>query len=144
MTKLNKVFSIILLIIIAVALGYLGYALSTPKQSDKFTEFYLLGLDGKAEGYPKEATAGEPVYLTIGIVNHEYQTTSYRVEIRIRGETISNLLIDSLNNDQKWEQVIHFTPQLAIEKQKVEFYLYKNNEPEPYFKEPLCLHIDIR
>ena len=144
MTKFYKALSIFLIIVIVAVLGYIGYLMATPQQGEIFTEFYILGLDGKASDYPREATAGKPVQLLIGITNHEHQTVDYRVEIKIGEITINQLTIGSLNNDQKWEQTINFTPRTPGDKQKVEFYLYKNNESQPYFKDPLRLYIDVR
>jgi len=144
MTKLYKSLSIFLIIVIVAVLSYIGYVMATPKQGEIFTEFYILGLDGKASGYPREAAVGKPVQLLIGITNHEHQTMDYRVVIKIEGATVNQLNIGSLDNDQKREQVINFMPRMLGEKQKVEFYLYKNNESQPYFKDPLRLYIDVR
>jgi len=141
--KLDKALSVSLLIAILAAIGCLGYVIATPKQGEKFTEFYILGLGGKAESYPHNAIVGQPVSLILGIVNHEQQPTSYRVEIKIRDETIDQLTISSLDHDRKWEEVIHFVPRIPGGKQKVEFYLYKNDEIEPYFKDPLHLYLDV-
>lgn len=143
MTKLYKVLSIFLMIVIVAVLSGIGYMLVTPKQGDKFSEFYILGPDGKATGYPEETTVGKPIQLLMGIINHEHQTMDYRVEIRIRDETINQLTISSLDDGQKWEQVISFTSEIPGEKQKVEFYLYRNDESQPYFKDPLRLYIDF-
>ena len=38
--------------VIVAAIGTLIYVISTPKVGEKFTEFYILGEGGKAEGYP--------------------------------------------------------------------------------------------
>lgn len=144
MTKLNNIVFVSLIVAIFAAVGYLGYVIATPKQGEKFTEFYILGLGGKAEDYPREAIAGQPVYLLLSIVNHEQQPTSYRVEIRMRDEIINQLTTGSLDHDQKWEEAINFIFRIPGEKQKVEFYLYKNDEIQPYFKDPLHLYIDVR
>jgi uncharacterized membrane protein len=143
MTKLNKTLSVSLIIAILVAIGCLGYVIATPKQGQEFTEFYILGLDGKAQGYPKEAIVGQPIYLIMGIVNQEHQTTSYRVEIKTNGDIIKQLTIGSLEHEQKWEGTISFTSRTPGEKQNFEFYLYKNDEASPCFKDPLHLYIDV-
>jgi len=143
MTKLNKILSISLIVAILAAIGCLGYVIATPKQGEKFTEFYILGLGGKAQDYPKEAIAGQPMYLIMGIVNHEHQTISYRVEIKTNGEIIKQLTIGSLEYEQKWEGTISFTSRTPGEKQNFEFYLYKNDEASLCFKDPLHLYIDV-
>lgn len=144
MTKLTRTLSVSLIIAILVAISCLAYVITTPKQGEKLTEFYILGLGGRAEDYPREVSAGQPVYLTVVIVNHEYRPTSYRVEIEIRDETINQLTTGSLDHDQKWEKVINFAPRIPGEKQKVEFYLYTNDEVQPYFETPLHLYINVR
>ena len=88
MTILDKALSVSLIVAILAAIGCLGYVIATPKQGEKFTEFYILSVEGKADGYPHDAIAGQPVYLIMGIVNHEYQPVSYRVEINTNGEVI--------------------------------------------------------
>jgi uncharacterized membrane protein len=141
--KLDKALSVSLLIAILAAIGCLGYVVTAPKQGEKFTEFYLLNVEGKAESYPSCAISDEPVELIIGVVNHESQATSYRVEIKIRGEIINQLTTGSLSNDQKWEEIIDFTPHTPGEKERVEFYLYRNEEVQPYFKDPLHLYLEV-
>jgi len=51
-TKLDKALSVILVIAIIGAIGTLGYVIAKPKVGERFTEFYILGPNGKAEGYP--------------------------------------------------------------------------------------------
>lgn len=143
MTKSNRILFISLIVTILATVGCLVYVIATPKEGEKFTEFYILGLDGKAENYPREAVVGQPVYLILGIVNHEYRPTSYRIEIRMRDETINQLTIGTLGDGEKWEKVISFMPPIQGAKQKVEFYLYKNDEIQPYFEDPLHLYIDV-
>lgn len=141
--KLDKALSISLIIAILAVIGCLGYIIATPKQGEKFTEFYILGLDGKAEHYPRDAFTGQPIYLIVGIVNHENQPTSYRVETKIGDDIINQLTTSILDHGQKWEKTINFTVQISGAKQKVEFYLYKNNEVEPYLKDPLYLYLNV-
>lgn len=143
MPKLDKALSVSLIIAILAAVGCLAYVIATPKQGEKFTEFYILGQAGKTEDYPRDIIAGQAVHLIVGIVNHEHQSTSYRVEIKMNGAIIKQLSTGSLDHDQKWEEIISFIPQIPGEKQKVEFYLYKNNQVQPYFKDPLHLYIDV-
>jgi len=144
MTKLNKTLFISLVVAILATAGSLGYMVAMPKEREKFTEFYILDSEGKSKNYPREALVGQPAYLTLAVVNHEHQPTSYRVEIRLKDEIINHVTTGTILHDQKWEEVINFAPRTPGEKQKVEFYLYKNDEIKPYFKEPLHLYIDVR
>jgi uncharacterized membrane protein len=141
--------SLVLAVVIAVAIAGLGYGVvNTPRVGEKFTEFYILGPDGKAENYPTELKVGEEGKVIVGIVNHEQERVSYKVEVwideeqaklRIDGEDMYEIDVE-LENEGKWEQEVGFVPQKAG-RQKVEFVLYK--EGEPYFKEPPYLWVDV-
>jgi uncharacterized membrane protein len=66
---------------VIVEVASLIYVMITPKTGEKFTEFYLLGSDGNATGYPSNLTIGENANVIIGLVNHEYKTINYTIEI---------------------------------------------------------------
>ena len=142
-TKLDRALSISLVVVIVAALGCLGYVIAIPKPGEKFTEFYILNIEGKAENYPQQVILGEPVDIVRGVVNREYQPASYRVGITIDGVENSQVDIGTLAHEEKREKRVSFIPQLAGEKRKVEFHLYKNGEDEPYFEDPLHLYIDV-
>ncbi len=142
-TKLDRALSISLVVVIVAALGCLGYVIAIPKPGEKFTEFYILNIEGKAENYPQQVILGEPVDIVIGVVNREYQPASYRVGITIDGVENSQVGIGTLAHEEKREKRVSFIPQVAGEKRKVEFHLYKNGEDEPYFENPLHLYIDV-
>jgi uncharacterized membrane protein len=145
----DKVLSVVLVVAIAGAIGTLGYVVATPRVGEKFTEFYILGPNGKAEDYPTELMVGEEGKVILGIVNHEQEEVRYTVEVwidgekgkvRIGGEERDEIDIE-LGNGEKWKQEVGFVPQKAGEGQKVEFVLYKDGEP--YFEEPPYLWIDV-
>ena len=145
----DNVLSLLLVLVIAGAIGTLGYAIAAPRVGEKFTEFYILDLNGEAENYPTELKVGEEGRVIVGIVNHEQEWVSYRVEVwiggekaklRIEGEDRGEIRVE-LENEGKWEKGVGFVPQKAGGGQKVEFVLYK--EGEPYFEEPLNLWIDV-
>jgi uncharacterized membrane protein len=144
MPKLDKALSISLVVVILIALGYLGYLIATPKPGEKFTEFYILGPEGKAENYPQQVILGTNVEVIIGVVNHEYQPAAYRVEITINGDKSKEVDIGTLAHEQKWEQKVSFVAQTPGDRQKVEFWLYRDNGVEPYLQDPLRLYIDVR
>lgn len=143
MSNLDKGLSIGLVVAIVAALGCLGYVIANPKQGEKFTEFYILGPEGKAENYPQQVMLGEEARVILGIVNHEHQPLSYRVEIKINGVKNKEIGTAILAHEEKWEQVVGFTPEEVGVKQKVEFWLYKDEEAQPCLKEPLHLYVDV-
>ena len=128
----NRVLSIILVITIMGALGALGYVIATPKVGEKFTEFYVLGLEGKATDYLSEMKVGEEEKVIVGIINREHETVSYRMEVRIDGVKHKELGALVLEHDEKWEGEISFVPTVAGDNQKAEFLLYKERQSEAY------------
>jgi len=138
----DKVLSIILMLIVLGALGIIGYTIAAPKTGQQFTEFYILGAEGKATAYPKELKVGQESRVTIGVVNNEHETMSYRLEVRVGGVKTNEIGSIILEHDEKWEEIVTFTLSKAGEEQKVEFLLYKNRGVQP-FLEPLRLWVDV-
>jgi len=134
---MDRLLNIMLALAAVVCICTIVYAIATPKTGEKFSEFYILGTEGKAENYPRDVKLGSPISLTIGVTNHEQTETTYTVKVIIDGVNNRDLPIITLAPEQKQEQVISFTPAKVGENQKVEFLLFKNAETEPY----LTLHI---
>jgi len=166
----DKLLSIILIATILGSIGTLSYVIATPKEGEKFTEFYILGLEGKADWYPTEfVMEGNKTILvryrsveafqekgeeygrvTLGIVNHEHEEASYRVEVRINGERVTVWLGEQeveelgpivLEHEETWERETGYAPTEIGEGQKVEFVLYKDGEL--YFEDEESLHLWI-
>jgi uncharacterized membrane protein len=72
-----------------------------PKTGETFTEFYLLGPTGKAEGYPRNLTIQENATVIIGIANHENRLINYTVEVWLINQT-------TLTNNQTGVNETHY------------------------------------
>lgn len=138
----SRVPSIILVLAIVGALGMLGYAIASPKAGEKFTEFYILGLDGKAIDYPEELIVGEEGKVKVGIINREQETATYWVEVAIEGAKSNEVGIVTLEDGEKWEGVVGFAPDRVGDNQKVEFLLYKQGWNGVYQR--LHLWVDVK
>ncbi len=134
----DKALSIILVIVILGALGTLVYVIATPKVGESFTEFYILGMGGEATDYPTELRVGEEGEVIVGIINHEHQRASYRITVMIDNIASNEVGPIELEDDEKWEGIVIFTPTEPGEDQKVEFLLYNNGEGSPPL---LSLHL---
>ncbi|ADI75131.1 Protein of unknown function DUF1616 (plasmid) [Methanohalobium evestigatum Z-7303] len=134
--KLDKALSIILVISIIASIATLAYVVTTPKQGEKFTEFYVLGPNGMADDYPTELEKGEKGTVIIGITNHEYEKTEYTLKMQLENNTLpidNNAKTIALKHNQTWEDTLKFTPHNTGTNMKLEFLLYKdNNFTEPY------------
>ena len=86
-SKLNKALTVIIVVSIIIALASIVFVTITPKIGEQFTELYLLSPDGTIEGYPSDLAVGENASVIIGIVNHEYKTINYTVEIWLLEQT---------------------------------------------------------
>lgn len=139
----DKVLSIVLTVVILGAIGTLGYVIATPKVGEKFTEFYILGLEGKAENYPKKVAVEKEQMVTVGIVNREYEPVTYRLQVRIDGVINNEVGPLLLGHGEKWEKPVGFTPHKVGDNQKVEFLLYRGGDSTPY-QEPLHLWVLVK
>ncbi len=141
-SKLDKALTGILTLCIIGAIGALAYANIVPKEGESFTEFYILGLSGIAEDYPRELVVGEQSKVILGIVNREHRQKTYFVEIKIEGDKTQEKGPISLAHKEKWEDEIAFIPQKAGENQEVEFLLFNENKNEP--DQRLRLWVDVK
>lgn len=156
--KFNKVLGIVLTLAVVGALGFLGYAAATVDTSERYTEFYILGLNGQARDYPTDFLIRNDRVISVGydkgvsmvedewgkvtlvIVSHEQHTATYEVEIRINNEPVNILVngnvVDKLPQIElppggKWEQVIGFAPQNSGSDQRVDFLLSRDGTDLP-------------
>lgn len=128
----DRVLSILLVLSILGAVGALVYVIVTPKVGERFTEFYILGSEGKAEGYPRDLTVGEEAGVIVGVVNNEYEAVEYRVEVRLKGEVIGEVKSIRLGHEEKWERRVTFVPGIAGDNMNLKFLLYKGEGSEAY------------
>ncbi len=140
-SSISKVISVVLVMIIIGTVAMLTYTIAKQKTGEKFTEFYILDLDGKAIDYPKVIQLGDHGKITMVIINNEQQLTRYMVEIKIDGfmnETFEPILLEA---DEKAVREVTFTPKSAGDQQKVEFLLYKDGQGEPYLNLHLWINV---
>lgn len=107
-SRTGKILSVILALTILCALAGTIYAIVTPKQGESFTEFYILGPNGSASGYPTNLTEGQSGNIIIGVVNHENKQVNYRILVTSDNTVQFNQDV-SLNNGQKIELPFNFT-----------------------------------
>ncbi|HJH29363.1 MAG TPA: DUF1616 domain-containing protein [Methanosarcinaceae archaeon] len=140
-SKIDRILTIILVISIIASVSMLVYVVVTPKQGEKFTEFYILGPEGMADNYPTKLLIGHTSNVIVGVVNHEYETIDYTIKFILANETLNSLQFQ-LGHNSTWEQNIEFTPEHTGNDSKLNIFLYRdNNFTESY--RSLHLWIDI-
>ena len=123
-SKTDKILSVLLILSILFAVFTIVYTIATPKQDSKFTEFYLLGPNGKASDYPTNLTVGETGNVTVGIVNQEYADVNYKMVVTLDNITINEENI-TLTSGAKYEEPFTFALSKTGKNQELEFLLYK-------------------
>lgn len=123
-----------------IGAGIGGTFLTPSNQGDGFTEFYLLGPEGKMDNYHTHLTVGEVGSVTVGIQNHDHETENYRILMTLENNLIGENSIVLSQGDQ-WQENFHFEPTETGENKKLEFLLYLENNPEPYYKLRLWLTV---
>ena len=148
---LNKSLSIILAIAILGVIGTLGFTTIKPKIGEKFSEFYILGMSGKADEYPTEYILNngqitKVIYndglvdkttgfgkIILGIINQQQQTTVYSVKMTINDQPAA-IKYDGVPSDilgpielaqgAQWANQIGITPNSLGDNQEVELSLF--------------------
>ncbi len=149
-TALDKALTLGLVASVILAAGVFAYVMTVQREGDKFTEFYILDENGMADNYPTRLNASEEGTVIIGVVNHEFATINYTVNVVLvtvqyvyngstgRNDTveIANVTLDSqsafLGNGLAWERPFNFTISQSGD-YKLRFLLYKDvQQPAPY------------
>ncbi len=86
----KKIVSGVMVVAIIASATALVVLVAYPPQSESFTEFYILGPDGKSADYPHKLLTGQSASVQVGIVNHEHRQVNYSLEIWLSGVTIVN------------------------------------------------------
>ncbi|MBN1933724.1 MAG: DUF1616 domain-containing protein [Anaerolineae bacterium] len=123
-----------------------------PKPGDFFTEFYILGEEGLAELYPREAAPGEMLSVTMGLHNLERNAHTYRVEIwavdiwENRQVQVGAAGPFELAREQRVEQPVTWAMPWTGQDQQVEFRLFsdiqKDATDQPYRLLRLWLNVN--
>lgn len=138
----NRALSIIMIMAIVGVVATIVYAKNQPIVGETYTEFYILGLEAKAIDYPRELAVDKEEDVILGIVNQEYETVSYTVEVRIDGVKNNEVGPIVLNHGGKWEREVGFVPSTTGKDQKVEFLLFRDGHNEVYRAVHLVVNVE--
>lgn len=123
------------------SLGAVAYISTSREAEERFTEFYMLGPAGRADGYPRQLAGGESGTVILAIVNRERERVSYRVDVGVPGEKTQEIQGITLEDGERWERSLSLTFAAAGPGQRVDFLLYKLSGTEPY--RTLYLRVDV-
>lgn len=137
-TRVDKVITVTLLLSITVFVITIGYILIAPPYQEKFTEFYILGEQGKTHEYPGDFLIGYSRPVTVGIVNHEHREVPYRLLLSIDNGQDNPPFYEekiTLGHNQTWEKPIDVAPNVAGNDVKVLFDLYMDDDLSAPYRE---------
>lgn len=123
----------------------IAFVAMAPAPGENFTEFYILGPDGRAGGYPVKYYLGDVKPVIVGIVNHEYRDVTYDLVLRLNDSVSMTTLHEekvTVPDGHAWEKTIGLRPDRAGTDMRLEFLLYADgNHNAPYLD--LRLTIDV-
>jgi len=137
---LRRLMILVLGILLIAAISAIIFFILVPAEVEHYTEFYILGKDGVAAGYPELIHVGEPETVIIGVHNKEYRDVDYLMEIFVlnqttgQNESIINAMVPldrfrlSLSHDQNEELVYTFIVN-ETGCNRLEFLLFDETEP---------------
>jgi uncharacterized membrane protein len=144
-SKLDRALTAFLILSILLSVATLAFVVVSPKEGEHFTEFYLLGPQGKADNYTTEYTLGQSGTLIVGIVNHEYRTINYTMEVMLENKSLplpENMKHITLAHNNTWEEPVTLIPPFEGQRMKLEFLLYNETDKSIPYRD-LHLWIDV-
>jgi uncharacterized membrane protein len=143
--RVDRLLSVVFIGAFIIAVLVTIYAISVPKEGERFTEFFILGEKQKAAGYPDLVSVGQNYPLYIGVGNHEYRNTNYTIEtwlIRTEFDNVTNTshLTAMYPNNQLSFGLAHNETRIIPynltvrnpQYNQVEFLLFRDNLDNPY------------
>jgi uncharacterized membrane protein len=112
--------------------GFRFGVLGGSRVGEPFTEFYVLGPSGKAEGYPRRLMVGEPGSVIVGVINHEGHTAHYRMEVQAGADRLVSQESLVLADGEKREDRVDIVLRRPARQVKVEFVLFMEGAAVPY------------
>ncbi|HEY8478158.1 MAG TPA: DUF1616 domain-containing protein [Chloroflexota bacterium] len=133
---------------LGVALLSGAWLLATPTPGERTTEFYMLGREGRAEGFPATVVPDQDLAVTVGIANHEGRTRVYRVEVWVVdgwNPSYRTLVARTgpivLESEREHRRTVTWRMPRAEEDQQVQLFLFVDGGEEPY--RALRLWVDV-
>jgi uncharacterized membrane protein len=123
--------------VVGVVAGVIVLAAALRPQ-ETFTEFYILGPEGRLEGYPTQLIPNQPYTLTFGIGNHENREMHYELRLPDHPDFHKEVTVAA---GERWEEPVRLSAPVGRGRTRASFELYQAGESEPY--RTLHLFIDL-
>lgn len=134
--KADRVANTMLVLSALIALSVLAYAVVFPIQGEKYTEFYILGPEGKATNYTTSIVLGNVSPVIVGVSNHEQRDVTYDLLIALNDSSKNSSLYSEqikVPSNESWQKKIDVKPDRNGTNMELEFLLYADgNHTAPY------------
>jgi uncharacterized membrane protein len=121
------------LIVSIILVSGMNVYIKVTKEENKFSALYILGSNGKTEGYPTESLINVPLNVIVGIENHEHQDANYTLQMKVDRDIIKQIDI-TVKDGATWQQNMTYTRHKSkVGRSNLEFILFKDKQSsEPY------------
>jgi len=92
-TRVDRLLSITLILVILIAITTTIYVFTVPKEGEQYTEFFILGENRTTARYPDLINTSQNYPIYIGLKNHENRDITYTIEtwlIRTEFNNVTN------------------------------------------------------
>jgi uncharacterized membrane protein len=142
--------TVLLVVAIVLAAGSVGYAFSTPRPGDRYTEVGLYTEQGDelvADEFPSELAVGTSEQVVVSVTNHEFERREYTLAVRFRDsatgrrETVRTVESISVAHDETWQRPVSVTPPFSGNGLYVDFLFYPEASSSPSHR--LYLYVNV-
>jgi len=130
--KIDRRMISLLIAVLLIASLIVGFNFYLSDSTRFMTEFYILGVEGLAEDYPRKVDAGETINMIAGINNLEGESATYSIMLKYSDQQLVSFDNLTLQKDSKWQGEIVFAMPQTGEDQPVDILLARENYPFPY------------
>lgn len=144
-TRLDWLLNLLIVASLLLAFGSVGYAITTPRSGERFSELYLLNESANgtlvAGNYPEKFVRGESRPIVVGIDNREHRRINYTIVVEVQRVSVENgattvleeqelsRFHKSLPHGATWRTTYNVTPTLVGRELKLVFLLYRGTAP---------------
>lgn len=110
------------------------------RPNERFTEFYLLGPQGRLEDYARQLRPGEEFTVTLVLRNFERRRMEYWVRVPF-DPSIGELRTPVIANEGTWARTLRLRAPAGSGRTQLSFDLYRPGDSTPYRR--LYLRVDL-
>ncbi len=112
MPLVDKALTIGIIVMLVASVVVLGWAISTPRTGERFTQLAILGPGGMATDYPGNLTVGETGTVLLSVESFEHETKGYAIVIVLT--TAGDGFFEIGESTINWADTHALTPRIGL------------------------------